>query len=85
MGWGVGVVLHAGPLRSFTQVVWRLSLPGLWAGIWLSLIPAAGDVVNSRFLGGPNDRMIANAIENLLLGAVAGAAGGGPDPGADGP
>jgi hypothetical protein len=24
-------------------------------------------VVNSRFLGGPNDRMIANAIENLLL------------------
>jgi hypothetical protein len=42
-------------------------------------------VVNSRFLGGPNDRMIANAIENLLLGAVAGAAGGGPDPGADGP
>ena len=59
--------LHAGPRRSFTRVVWPLSLPGLGAGLLLSLIPAAGDVVNPRFLGGPNDRMIANAIENLLL------------------
>ena len=59
--------LHAGPLRSFASVVWPLSLPGLGAGLLLSLIPAAGDVVNPRFLGGPNDRMIANAIENLLL------------------
>ena len=59
--------LHAGPLSSFARVVWPLSLPGLGAGLLLSLIPAAGDVVNPRFLGGPNDRMIANAIENLLL------------------
>ena len=59
--------LHAGPLRRLTQVVWPLSLPGLGAGILLSLIPAAGDVVNPKFLGGPNDRMIANAIESLLL------------------
>lgn len=59
--------LHAGPLRSFARVVWPLSLPGLGAGLLLSLIPAAGDVVNPRFLGGPNERMIANAIDNLLL------------------
>ncbi|MCT0224898.1 ABC transporter permease [Synechococcus sp. CS-1328] len=59
--------LHAGPLRSFVQVVWPLSLPGLGAGILLSLIPAAGDVVNPLFLGGPNERMIANTIDNLLL------------------
>ena len=59
--------LHAGPLRSFTRVVWPLSLPGLGAGLLLSLIPAAGDVVNPRFLGGPNERMIANALDNLLL------------------
>jgi spermidine/putrescine transport system permease protein len=59
--------LHAGPLHRFTRVVWPLSLPGLGAGLLLSLIPAAGDVVNPRFLGGPNDRMIANAIDNLLL------------------
>jgi spermidine/putrescine transport system permease protein len=59
--------LHAGPLRCFRQVVWPLSQPGLASGLLLSLIPAAGDVVNPLFLGGPNDRMIANTIENLLL------------------
>jgi ABC-type spermidine/putrescine transport system permease subunit I len=48
-------------------VVWPLSLPGLQASLLLSLVPAAGDVVNPRFLGGPNDRMIANTIDNLLL------------------
>jgi spermidine/putrescine transport system permease protein len=59
--------LHAGVLRRFRLVVWPLSRPGLAAGLLLSLIPAAGDVVNPLFLGGPNERMIANAIENLLL------------------
>ena len=59
--------LHAGPLRRFAQVVWPLSRPGLAAGLLLSLIPAAGDVVTPLFLGGPNERMIANTIENLLL------------------
>ena len=58
---------YAGPWRRFWQVVWPLSLPGLNAGLLLSLIPAAGDVVNPRFLGGPNQQMIANTIENLLL------------------
>jgi spermidine/putrescine transport system permease protein len=59
--------LNASPLQRFLWVIWPLSLPGLSAGILLSLIPAAGDVVNPLFLGGPNERMIANTIENLLL------------------
>jgi len=59
--------LHAPPLRSFRLVVWPLSRPGLASGLLLSLIPAAGDVVNPLFLGGPNERMIANTIDNLLL------------------
>lgn len=59
--------LHAAPLACFRRVVWPLSLPGLQASLLLSLVPAAGDVVNPRFLGGPNDRMIANTIDNLLL------------------
>ncbi|QPN67532.1 hypothetical protein [Synechococcus sp. CBW1006] len=37
------------------------------ASILLSLFPAAGDVVHPLFLGGPNERMIANTIDNLLL------------------
>ncbi len=59
--------LHAGPWRRFHAVVWPLSQPGLAAGLLLSLIPAAGDVVNPLFLGGPDERMVANTIENLLL------------------
>jgi len=59
--------LHAGPWRRFRLVVWPLSRPGLASALLLSLIPAAGDVVNPLFLGGPNERMIANAIANLLL------------------
>ena len=59
--------LYASPLRRFLRVEWPLSQPGLVSGVLLSLIPAAGDVVNPRFLGGPNERMIAGSIENLLL------------------
>lgn len=59
--------LHATPLRTSVAVVWPLSQPGLAAGLLLSLIPAAGDVVNPQFLGGPNERMVGNTIENLLL------------------
>jgi spermidine/putrescine transport system permease protein len=59
--------LHAGPLRCFRLVVWPLSQPGLAAALLLSLIPAAGDVVNPLLLGGPNERMVANTIDNLLL------------------
>lgn len=59
--------LYASPLRRFLRVEWPLSQPGLVSGVLLSLIPAAGDVVNPRFLGGPNERMIAGSIESLLL------------------
>jgi len=59
--------LHAGPLRRLLRVEWPLARPGLVSGVLLSLIPAAGDVVNPRFLGGPNQRMIGGAIESLLL------------------
>ena len=59
--------LYANPLRRFLHVEWPLSRPGLVSGVLLSLIPAAGDVVNPRFLGGPNERMIAGTIESLLL------------------
>lgn len=59
--------LYTTPLRRFLRVEWPLSRPGLVSGVLLSLIPAAGDVVNPRFLGGPNERMIAGTIENLLL------------------
>jgi spermidine/putrescine transport system permease protein len=59
--------LQAGPWTAFRRVVLPLSAPGLAAGIVLSLIPAAGDVVNAQFLGGPNNRMIGNVVQSLML------------------
>jgi spermidine/putrescine transport system permease protein len=59
--------LQAGPWTVFRRVVLPLSAPGLAAGIVLSLIPAAGDVVNAQFLGGPNNRMIGNVVQSLML------------------
>ena len=32
-----------------------LSLPGVFAGSLLTFIPAAGDFLNAKFLGGPNN------------------------------
>jgi spermidine/putrescine transport system permease protein len=44
-----------------------LSLPGVFAGTLLTFIPAAGDFVNAQFLGGVNDRMIGNVVQNQFL------------------
>ncbi len=59
--------LHADRLDRLGRVVVPLVLPGVLAGGLLSLIPAIGDLVNPRFLGGPNDRMIGNVVESLTL------------------
>jgi len=59
--------LQADPWTVFRRVVLPLSAPGLAAGTVLSLIPAAGDVVNAQFLGGPNNRMIGNVVQSLML------------------
>lgn len=59
--------LHAGRIDRLGRVVAPLVLPGVVAGGLLSLIPAIGDLVNPRFLGGPNDRMIGNVVESLTL------------------
>lgn len=59
--------LHAGPWTTFRRVVWPLSRPGLAAGLSLSLVPAVGDVIHPQLLGGPNDRMVGNALQTLVL------------------
>ncbi|MFM1811201.1 MAG: hypothetical protein RLZZ336_139 [Cyanobacteriota bacterium] len=53
--------------RIFLKVVFPLALPGLISGGLLTFIPAMGDVVNSQYLGGVNDRMIGNIIADLVL------------------
>ena len=53
--------------RIFLKVVFPLAMPGLISGGLLTFIPAMGDVVNSQYLGGVNDRMIGNIIADLVL------------------
>jgi spermidine/putrescine transport system permease protein len=59
--------LYANGWTAFRKVVLPLSLPGVFAGTLLTFIPAAGDFVNARFLGGPNNTMIGTVVEDRFL------------------
>ena len=52
---------------AFRKIVLPLSLPGVFAGTLLTFIPAAGDFVNARFLGGPNNTMIGTVVQDRFL------------------
>jgi len=53
--------------QAFRKVVLPMSLPGVFAGSLLTFIPAAGDFVNARFLGGPNNTMIGTVVQDRFL------------------
>jgi spermidine/putrescine transport system permease protein len=53
--------------ESFIRVTFPLSLPGVFAGSLLTLIPALGDYVNAEFLGNPSTTMVGNVIQNKFL------------------
>ncbi len=53
--------------QSFLQVTLPLSLPGVFAGSLLVMIPAMGDYVNASLLGNPNTNMIGNVIQSRFL------------------
>ena len=59
--------LYSSAGRAFRKVVLPLSLPGIFAGTLLTFIPASGDYVNAQYLGGPNNRMIGNIVQNQFL------------------
>jgi len=59
--------LFASRREAFTQVVLPLSLPGVFAGVILTFVPAASDYVNASILGGTGQIMIGNVIETLYL------------------
>ena len=59
--------LYSSAGRAFRKVVLPLSMPGVFAGTLLTFIPASGDFVNATYLGGPNNRMIGNIVQNQFL------------------
>jgi spermidine/putrescine transport system permease protein len=59
--------LYASRVQAFTKVILPLSLPGVFAGVLLNFVPAASDYVNAAVLGGPNNTMIGNIIQDEYL------------------
>jgi spermidine/putrescine transport system permease protein len=59
--------LYANPVVSFCRVTLPLSLPGVFAGVLLTFIPAAGDFINAQLLGTPRQYMIGNVIQSQFL------------------
>jgi spermidine/putrescine transport system permease protein len=59
--------LYANRVVSFLRVTLPLSLPGVFAGVLLTFIPAAGDFINAQLLGTPREYMIGNVIQSQFL------------------
>ncbi len=55
--------LYASSRLAFTKVVLPLSMPGVFAGVLLTFVPAASDYVNASILGGAKTTMIGNIIQ----------------------
>lgn len=72
-GWGIagGVIgLLVGTFmlsQSFVRVTFPLTLPGVFAGSLLVLIPSLGDYVNAELLGSPRTQMMGNVIQGRFL------------------
>ncbi len=62
-----GKDLYANGFTPFRKITLPLSMPGVVAGTLLTFIPAAGDYINSKLLGTPQQNMIGNVIDNTFL------------------
>jgi spermidine/putrescine transport system permease protein len=59
--------LYATKFEAFRRVVLPLSLPGVFAAVVLTFVPATGDYVESTVLGSPDTIMIGQVIQNKFL------------------
>jgi spermidine/putrescine transport system permease protein len=59
--------LYSSRTQTFLKVLLPLSLPGVFAGVILTFVPASSDYVNATILGGTGTVMIGNIIETLYL------------------
>lgn len=61
--------LGASPLRAFSRVIFPLTQPGIVAGILLVFVPAVGMFAINDILGGHNEMLIGNVIEQQFRAA----------------
>ncbi|GAA1014522.1 ABC transporter permease [Acrocarpospora pleiomorpha] len=59
--------LYASRFDAFRRVVLPLSLPGVFAGVLMTFVPATADPVNAAVLGGTGNTMIGNIIQTEYL------------------
>jgi spermidine/putrescine transport system permease protein len=59
--------LYANRRDVFVRVVLPLSLPGVFAGVLLTFVPATSDYVTASILGGTKTTMIGNIIQTTYL------------------
>jgi len=59
--------LYATKAMAFRKVVLPLTVPGIFAAIILTFVPATGDYVNSSVLGGTGTTMIGQIIQEYFL------------------
>jgi spermidine/putrescine transport system permease protein len=59
--------LYSSKAEAFRKVILPLSLPGVFAAVLLTFIPAVGDYVNADVLGGPHSKMIGSVISSEFL------------------
>jgi len=54
--------LYANPATAFRKVVFPLALPGVFAGVLMTFVPASSDYVDSAVLGSSSTTMIGQVI-----------------------
>lgn len=59
--------LGAGCVQTFLKVTVPLSFPGIFAGVLLTFIPCVGDFLTAEFLGGPQNYLVGNLIQNQFM------------------
>jgi spermidine/putrescine transport system permease protein len=59
--------LYANKRQILLKVILPLAAPGVFAGVLLTFVPAAGDYVNASILGGTRNTMIGNIIQQRFL------------------
>jgi spermidine/putrescine transport system permease protein len=59
--------LYATRWESFRKVVLPLSMPGVFAAVILTFVPATGDYINQQVLGGTGTTMIGTIIQDKFL------------------
>jgi spermidine/putrescine transport system permease protein len=59
--------LYAAPMTAFRRVILPSALPGVFAGVLMTFVPASADYVNSAVLGSSSTTMIGQVIQSQYL------------------